>query len=80
MPYPNYHAARIKNPGLFQRVRVLQTTKTGIMLYGGPLKSNSRSAVLQAVRFPKSKFTVVQAKKWLKDHEQSYIIFEPAKK
>lgn len=77
-PYPNYHAARIKNPGSFIRIRVLQTTKTGIMLYGGPLKSNPKAAVLQAVRFPKDKYTVAQAKKWLKDHKQSYILFEPA--
>jgi len=78
MPYPNYHSARIKSPGLFVRVRVMQTTKSGIMLYGGPLKSNPRVSVLQAVRFPKEKFTIAQAKKWLKDHKQSYIRFEPA--
>ena len=78
-PYPNYHAARIKSPGLFSRVRVIQTTKKGVMLYGGPLKTNPRTSALQSVRFPKNKFTVAQAKKWLKDHKQIYILFEPAK-
>jgi len=80
-PYPNFHSARIKSPGLFLRVRVIQTTKEGIMLYGGPLKSKPRGpTTLQSVRFPKDKFTVTQAKKWLKDHKHSYIIFEPARK
>lgn len=79
-PYPNYHAARIKSPGLFVRIRVMQTTKKGVMLYGGPLKKNPRTSVLQAVRFPKSEFTVAEAKKWLKDYKQSYILFEPASK
>ena len=81
MPYPNFHAARIKSPGLFLRVRVLQTTKEGIMIYGGPLKSNPRGPTkVQAIRFPKDKFTPKAAKKWLKDHKQKYIMFEPAKK
>jgi len=78
MPYPNYHSARIRNPGSFLRIRVIQTTKTGIMLYGGPLKTDPKSTALQAIRFPKSKYTVAQAKKWLKDHKLGYIRFEPA--
>lgn len=79
MPYPNYHSARIKNPGLFARVRVFNTSKEGIMFYGGPLKGKTLTT-LQAIRFPKSKFTAAQAKKWLKDHKQNYILFEPAGK
>jgi len=79
-PYPNYHAARIKSPGAFARVRVMQTTKEGIMLYGGPLKGKpGGSSELQSIRFPKSKFTVAEAKAWLKDHKKKYILFEPAK-
>lgn len=79
-PYPNYHSARVKSPGLFLRVRVFKTTKDGIMFYGGPLKNKPRGAVVtQAIRFPKAKFTAAQAKKWLKDHKQKYILFEPAK-
>ena len=81
MPYPNFHAARIKSPGLFLRVRVFRTTKEGIMFYGGPLKKDPRgSVVVQSVRFPKSKFTVAEAKKWLKNHDFKSILFEPAKK
>jgi len=77
MPYPNFHSARIKSPGLFARVRVFNTSKEGIMFYGGPLKGKT-TTTLQSIRFPKSKFTIKQAKKWLKDHKQSYIRFEPA--
>jgi len=79
-PYPNYHAARLKSPGLFARIRVLQTTKEGIMLYGGPLKSAGLKgpAVLQAIRFPKKTFSVKEAKAWLKDHKHKPIEFEPA--
>jgi len=81
-PYPNFHSARVKSPGLFVRVRVLQTTKQGIMIYGGPLKTDrGGSAAVQSIRFPKDKFTPKQAKKWLKDHKlpASAYTFEPAK-
>jgi len=78
-PYPNYHSARIKNPGLFSKIRVFRTTKEGIMFYGGPLKSKPKGgAEVQAIRFPKDEFTSAQAKKWLKEHKQKYILFEPA--
>jgi len=78
-PYPNYHAARVKSPGLFARIRVMETSKEGIMFYGGPLKTKpGGGAQLQAIRFPKDKFTASEAKKWLKDHKQKYILFEPA--
>jgi len=78
-PYPNYHAARMKSPNLFLRIRVLQTTKEGIMIYGGPLKSDPKgSTKTQAIRFPKDKFSVQQAKAWLKEHKYTSILFEPA--
>jgi hypothetical protein len=80
-PYTNYHAARIRRPGDFVRIRVMNKSKEGIMFYGGPLKSNpSGGTQLQSIRFPKSKFTVKEAKKWLKDHGKKYILFEPASK
>lgn len=51
------------------------------MIYGGPLKSDPGGAsTAQSYRFPKSKFTVAEAKKWLKDHNISYTSFEPAEK
>ncbi|MDH4127166.1 MAG: ATP-dependent Clp protease proteolytic subunit [Spirochaetota bacterium] len=49
------------------------------MIYGGPLKSDpSGSTKTQAYRFPKDKFTVEEAKKWLSDHGIEYILFEKA--
>jgi len=49
------------------------------MIYGGPLKTDpSGSGKPQAYRFPKDKFTVAQAKAWLKEHDITYILFEPA--
>ena len=79
MPYPNYHSARIKSPDAFARIRVLQTLPNGILIYGGPLKTDPRgSGKPQAYRFPKTKFTVAEAKAWLKDHDITYTLFEPA--
>jgi len=78
IPYPNFHAARIKSPGLFKTIRVLTTTPNGIMIYGGRLKSNNKIET-QAYRFPKNKFTAAEARKWLKEHKINYISFEPAR-
>lgn len=78
-PYPNYHVARIKAPNLFLRIRVIQTTKEGIMMYGDPLKSDPRgSTKTQAIRFPKDKYSAKEAKVWLKEYKYSAILFEPA--
>lgn len=80
-PYPNFHAARIRQPGLFLRIRVLRKLDNGIMLYGGPLKTSpGGSTKIQSVRFPKKSFSTSEAKKWLKDHNYTAISFEPAKK
>ncbi len=77
MPLPNYHAARVKNPNLFSKIRVLKTLPNGIMIYGGTLKTNpSGGSQAQSYRFPISKFTVAEAKAWLKENDISYIMFE----
>lgn len=78
MPYPNFHAARIKDPNLFLRIRIIWSQE-GIMAYGGPLKSDPRGgAKLQALRFEAKKWTVAEAKKWLRDHKYKWILFEKA--
>jgi len=80
MPYPNFHSARIREPEEFERIVVLETLPNGIMIYGGPLKSDPKGPTKpQAYRFPKDKFTVEEAKSWLKEHNIKYILFEPAK-
>ena len=80
MPYANEHAARIKQPSLFQknsfrRIKI----KTGIDAIIGKLKGQT-STTTQAYRFNKNNYTAAQAKKWLKDHNIKYISFEEAKK
>ena len=78
-PYPNFHSARVKVPGLFLSIKVLETTSSKVMIYGGPLKTDPKgSSQTQSIRFPKDKFTVAQAKAWLKENKQKYILFEPA--
>lgn len=80
-PFPNFHSARMMNPGLFSKIVVLKTTKEGIMFYGGPLKTNPKgSTKVQTIRFPKKNFTVKEAKTWLSDHDYTPISFEPASK
>lgn len=77
MPFPNFHAARVKSPGLFSRIRVLRTLSSGVMIYGGNLKRGGGSAV-QTYRFPKSRFTPEQARAWLRRNNIKYIMFERA--
>lgn len=80
MPFPNFHAARIRNPEEFTQIKVLKTLPNGIMIYGGRLKSDPRgSSKEQTFRFPKEKFTTAEAKVWLKEHNKKSILFEPAK-
>jgi len=80
MPYPSEHSARIKSPDLFKTGDDNWGSKniaTGIRIILGILKSNDKWET-QAYRFKADKFTVAEAKKWLKDHDVKYISFEPA--
>jgi hypothetical protein len=78
MPYPNFHAFRLKNPDLFLRIRIIWQ-KQGIMAYGGPLKSDPRGGVVvQAIRFNRKKWTYAESKKWMKDHKYEVILSEKA--
>jgi len=42
------------------------------------VRKDNEKVELQAIRFAASKFTVAQAKKWLKDHDYTSYTFEPA--
>lgn len=78
MPYPNWHSARIRQPGRFVRIRVLWS-RQGIMARGGPLKTNPRGgSKIQAIWFKATKWTVRQAKKWLREHKYKWLEFEKA--
>jgi hypothetical protein len=77
-PYPNEHAARVESPDKYDKfARNNGKFGSGIDAIFGIKDGKSE---LQAVRFDKTKFTVDEAKKWLKDNDIKYISFEPAEK
>lgn len=77
MPLPTEHSARLENPDKYIRFR-RENDKfgKGIHAVWGILKNGK--VELQSIRFDKTKFTVEQAKKWLKEHDYKPISFEPA--
>lgn len=83
-PYPNEHAARIRDPGDFQadsfRSKDLPKPEGGkgsVRMILGRLKGETTMTV-QAYRFPADLYTVAEAKQWLKDNEVEYKSFEAA--
>lgn len=80
MPYPNEHAARIRDPDDFVRIRQIGgSEEEGIRILGGPLKSDPEgSTETQAVRFKKDQWSPEEAKEWLREHDYEWIEFEPA--
>jgi len=77
-PYPNEHSARINNPDKYKRIRRENDAfGDGIHVLWG-ITTNNKVEV-QAIRFDSDKFTVKQAKDWLKENNYKPISFEPAK-
>ena len=77
MPYKHEHSCRKIDPKKFKSfTRTNDKFGTGIHAIWG--KNPGGSVQLQAIRFDKEKFTVAQAKKWLKDHNHTCILFEKA--
>lgn len=77
-PYVGEHSARIKDPKQYDKFRRKNNEfGDGIhVIYG--IKTEEDKSEVQSIRFDSSKFTVSEAKKWLKDHNWKYIKFEPA--
>lgn len=76
MPYPNYHAARMRDPGRFDRFAASKDKLgPGIMVIYGVKDGR---AMIQAIRFHRDKWSESEAKKWLRDHKYNPILFEPA--
>lgn len=80
-PYPNEHACRIRPPeqfkrGSFRRTRRRADRRT-LWLIVGRLKSDPSHTTLQAFRYPKDEWPVVDARRHCKRHEG--ILFEPAR-
>ena len=81
MPYPNEHAARIRNPKLFiDKSLRSKKIEDWIRLIAGKLINKPDSMSVQSYRFDKTKFTVQEAKKWLVDNGKKFTLFEPARK
>ena len=78
MPFPNEHAARVKDPNNFQQDSFRRVNiATGVNAIMGKLKGSS-SMTMQYVRFDKTKFTPAQAREWMKNHDMKVMLFEPA--
>ena len=75
-PYPNEHAARIKEPKQFDSIK-RQNDKFGPGIHALFGIKDNKSEV-QAIRFSKDKVTPDEAKEWLKKHDYTPIEFEPA--
>lgn len=76
-PYPGEHAARLADPGKFERFR-RQNNKFGEGVHAIWGITDDGKVVLQAIRFDSSKFDEDEAKKWLEEHDYEPIRFEPA--
>jgi len=77
MPYPNEHAQRINDPDKYIRLRRKNDEfGAGIDVIYGVLEGGKTE--VQAIRFDKTKFTVDEAKKWLREHDYKTGGFEPA--
>lgn len=82
MPLVNFHSGRVKDPGLFlEKPWATITIKPGIELVTGKLKTDGVKGPMvgQSYRFDIDKFTVQQAKDWLKKHKVKTLLFEPAR-
>jgi len=80
MPFAHEHAARIREPGEFAHIVQIWASKSkGIRGLGGPLKSNPGGAAeVQAIHFKASKWSVAEARAWLKKNGYTPIVVEPA--
>ena len=77
MPYPAEHSARLKDPSRYERFR-RENDKFGPGIHAVWGITADGKAELQAIRFDAQKFSVAEAKAWLKEHGHKPILFEPA--
>lgn len=85
-PYPNEHAARVRDPGDFEpnSFRSMELPKSkggkgGVRTILGRLKGETTTTT-QAYRFPADLYTAEEARQWLKDNDIKGASFEAAKK
>jgi hypothetical protein len=79
MLYPNFHSVRLQTPGKYDRFVVKRFGKgiSAILGFGGLSKYSD----IQALRFDKNKWTMLQVKKWITQHGYGpkVIKYEPAR-
>jgi HK97 family phage major capsid protein/HK97 family phage prohead protease len=77
-PYPNEHAARLRDPGQYDRFRRRNDAAgKGVDFIFG-IKEGESGAELQAIRFKLSEFTAGEARAWLSEREYDPLEFEEA--
>jgi len=77
---PNFHSARVKNPGVFQKeqFRLKKIPGSNVVMVLGRLKGEMTTTV-QSYLFPKEKYTIAQVRAWLKENEVKAIKIVPAR-
>ena len=77
-PYPNEHAARLRDPGQYDRFRRRNDAggKGVDFIFG--IKEGESGAELQAIRFKLSEFTAAEARAWLRERDYEPLEFEEA--
>ena len=77
-PYPNEHAARLRDPGQYDRFRRKNDEGgEGVDFIFG-IKEGEEGAELQAIRFRLSEFTAAEARAWLSERDYEPLEFEEA--
>ncbi len=75
-PYPNEHAARVRDPDQYSEFRrINDELGNGIHIIVG---YNSEGSEIQAIRFDSDKWTAQEAREWLSENDWEVLEFEPA--
>ena len=77
MPFKNEHAARIRSASGFDKIRRVVDLDDGVDAIVGIKDGKSREL---SIRFDKTKYSVTQAKAWLRRNNYEPILFEPARR
>lgn len=77
-PYPNEHAARLRDPDQYDEFRRRNDGGGDGVDFVFGIKEGEDGAELQAIRFRLSKFTAAEARAWLDDRDYEVMEFEEA--
>src|SRR6056300_1450623 len=77
-PYPNEHAARLRDPGQYDRFRRRNDAGGDGVDFIFGIKEGEDGAELQAIRFRLAEFTAAEARAWLSERDYDPLEFEEA--